>query len=175
MNPIYTIHTDGSCLKNPGGYGGIGVIIAADGFYREIGEGFPAPTTNNQMEIMAAIRGLESLPESGHVELISDSEYLINTMTKGWKRKKNLDIWVRLDAAAARHRVTWKWVRGHNGNSINERCDELAKEAARAEQLQNHPFKKHSSSPNSKRTRRTRTRRRANSLHPIRAEQLRLF
>jgi hypothetical protein len=78
MNPIYTIHTDGSCLKNPGGYGGIGVIIAADGFYREIGEGFPAPTTNNQMEIMAAIQrfgipdqhhdqGLETEEESGYL------------------------------------------------------------------------------------------------------------
>ena len=110
---------------------------------KELSEGFPK-TTNNRMELMAAIAGLEALTRPCEVELHSDSQYLINAFTKGWieswkKRdwKKadrspvlNRDLWERLLAAAEPHQITWIWVRGHNGDEENERCDFLATSAA---------------------------------------------
>lgn len=134
----YQIFTDGSCLKNPGGAGGIGAVIITDGYYEEVSCGFEAPTTNNQMEMYAAIIALESLPERSKVTLISDSQYLINTMSKGWKKKKNLTHWNRLDSVARNHSINWKWVKGHNGNKYNELCDHLAMQAALSAQSPAH-------------------------------------
>ena len=125
----YTIYTDGGCAVNPGGPGGIGVVIINEDSGEEttISKGFIA-TTNNRMEMMAAIYGLREIPEGSDVTLISDSQYLINTMTFKWARKKNHDLWNKLDKACEGKTVTWKWVRGHNGNRYNEICDNLATE-----------------------------------------------
>ena len=126
----YTIYTDGSCLKNPGGEGGIGAVIVAEGLYHEIAEGFLAPTTCNQMEIMVAIRALEFLSEPAQVMLHSDSKLLVKTMSQNWKRKKNLGLWEMLDRTCLNHTIKWKWVKGHAGNEYNEVSDRLAQEAA---------------------------------------------
>jgi ribonuclease HI len=83
------------------------------------------------MEIMAAIVGLQAVRQPAVITLYSDSQYLIKTLTQGWKRMKNLDLWARLDQAAKPHRITWKWIRGHNGNPGNVRADALANRAAR--------------------------------------------
>lgn len=137
-----TIYTDGSSLGNPGP-GGYGTILRHNGTSRELSEGF-ACTTNNRMELMAAIAGLESLKAPSKVTLTSDSRYLIDAMTKGWihgwrqkgwsrgpkKPLKNADLWQRLAKTVTGHEVTWKWIRGHTGHPENERCDELAVAAA---------------------------------------------
>lgn len=144
-----TIHTDGSALGNPGP-GGYGAILDYRGHLRELSQGF-ALTTNNRMELRAAIAALEALKEPCAVALHSDSQYVVNAMSLGWlqnwKRngwargpKKepllNADLWKRLDQAAARHRVDWIWLRGHAGDERNERCDQIAKAAATAENLE---------------------------------------
>lgn len=137
-----SICTDGACRGNPGP-GGYGVILKSGAHYKELSAGFDK-TTNNRMELRAAIAGLEQLKNPCRVTLFSDSKYLINAMTKGWLRKwkglgwmrgpgkrlRNEDLWKRVHEAAARHHVTWKWVRGHAGHAENERCDELAVNAA---------------------------------------------
>jgi ribonuclease HI len=127
----YTIYTDGSCLKNPGGPGGYAAVIFREGEMIEELSGGDAVTTNNRMELMAAIVGLRGVREPSVITLYSDSQYLIKTLTQGWKRMKNLDLWARLDVAAKPHRVTWQWIRGHNGNPGNVRADALANQAAR--------------------------------------------
>jgi ribonuclease HI len=134
------IHTDGACSGNPGP-GGWGAILEWDGHRREIKGGDPH-TTNNRLELTAAIMALEALKRPCTVELFTDSQYLRNGITKwihGWKRNgwrtadkkpvKNIDLWQRLDTALARHDVRWHWVRGHAGHDLNERADELAREA----------------------------------------------
>jgi ribonuclease HI len=134
------IHTDGACSGNPGP-GGFGAILEWDGHVREIKGGEPL-TTNNRMELMAAIAALEALKRPCTVDLHTDSQYLRNgimTWIKGWKRNgwktadkkpvKNVDLWQRLDAAIAHHKVRWHWVRGHAGHDLNERADELARAA----------------------------------------------
>ena len=88
--------------------------------------GHEAQTTNNRMELMAAIQGLEAVPAGSKVVLHSDSSYLVNTMTKYWKRRVNHDLWERLDALSGSHNVEWRWVRGHNGDRWNEAADRLA-------------------------------------------------
>jgi ribonuclease HI len=131
------IFTDGACKGNPGP-GGWGTILRYGSREKELHGGEPE-TTNNRMEIMAAIQGLESLTRPSAVHLYTDSVYLINGITKwvpGWKRNgwktkdkkpvKNVDLWTRLDEAAAKHDVTWLWVKGHAGHPENERADELA-------------------------------------------------
>jgi ribonuclease HI len=128
---FYTIYTDGSCLKNPGGPGGYAAVIFRDGEMIEEVSGGEAVTTNNRMELMAAIVGLRAVREPSLITLYSDSQYLIKTLTQGWKRMKNVDLWARLDQAAKPHRVTWHWIRGHNGNVGNVRADALANRAAR--------------------------------------------
>lgn len=136
-----SIYTDGSCLGNPGP-GGWGAILV----YREVEKelsGGEDNTTNNRMELMAAIMALEALNRPVEVTLTSDSVYLKDGITKwihGWKKngwktaaKKpvaNQDLWQRLDAAIAPHRITWAWVKGHAGHPMNERCDDLARQAA---------------------------------------------
>ena len=134
-----TIHTDGACSGNPGP-GGYGAILQWGEHTREIKGGEPH-TTNNRMELMAAIAALESLKRTCVVDLHTDSQYLRNgimTWIKGWKRNgwktadrkpvKNVDLWQRLDAALAHHTIRWHWVRGHSGHDLNERADELARE-----------------------------------------------
>ncbi|MEM0805882.1 ribonuclease HI [Escherichia coli] len=136
------IFSDGSCLKNPGGPGGYGIVLQYGGEEREFSDGFHS-TTNNRMEMMGALIGLERLKYPCNVILYSDSQYLKNGMTqwmKWWKRNgwmtsdkkpvKNVDLWKRLDEAASRHNVRWKWVKGHAGHRENEICDRLAKIAA---------------------------------------------
>jgi len=135
-----TIHTDGACSGNPGP-GGFGAILQWGDHTKEL-KGGEAHTTNNRMELMAAITALESLKRTCTVDLHTDSQYLRNgimTWIKGWKRNgwktadrkpvKNVDLWQRLDAALAHHTIRWHWVRGHSGHDLNERADELAREA----------------------------------------------
>lgn len=136
------IFTDGACSGNPGP-GGWGVLLRWRGQEKELSGGEPL-TTNNRMELMAAIVGLESLRRPVSVRLYTDSQYLRDGITKwiaGWKAKgwitasrepvKNQDLWQRLDAARAQHRVTFQWVRGHSGHPENERVDELARQGLR--------------------------------------------
>lgn len=132
--PIANAHrlfTDGACKGNPGPMGlGIVVLDAAGEPLWQHGE--PAGHGTNQVaEILAAARGLEALAAGSTVELHTDSQYVVMTMTQGWKRKVNLDAWTRLDRAVARHsRVSFHHVRGHNGNEWNEAADRLASSAA---------------------------------------------
>jgi ribonuclease HI len=141
------IHTDGACKGNPG-HGGYGVVMVCGKHRLELSKGF-ARTTNNRMELMATIVALETLKEPCRIELLSDSRYVIDAMTKnwlkGWKAKgwrtasngpvKNKDLWLRLSAAAEGHAITWKWLRGHAGHKENERCDVLAVAAANGRDL----------------------------------------
>jgi len=135
------IHTDGACLGNPGP-GGWAALLRFNGTERELAGG-EAQTTNNRMELMGAIAALEALKEPCLVVLHSDSKYVLQGISEwmpGWKRKgwktaggsavKNQDLWQRLDAAAAHHRVTWQWVKGHAGHPDNERVDVLARTQA---------------------------------------------
>jgi len=123
------IYTDGSCLGNPGP-GGWAYIIVHEGKPRRESSGQCSNTTNNRMEMMAAIEALKTIPPSQSVVVYSDSQLLIKTMTLGWKRKKNQDLWAELDQLVAGHDITWQWVRGHNGHPENEACDSLAQRAA---------------------------------------------
>ena len=121
---MINIYTDGSCLVNPGP-GGWAAIIEEDGSKRSLA-GREDATTNNRMEILAIIKGLEATPDHSEVFIFSDSQYVINTMTRNWKRKANQDLWARLDSVVKRHRVHWEWVRGHAGHLGNEEADALA-------------------------------------------------
>ena len=118
------IYTDGACLGNPGP-GGWGAVIL-DGQEKRVLHGHEADTTNNRMEIYAVIRGLQDVPKDVGVTLYSDSTYVINTMTKGWKRNKNQDLWDVLDEEVRGRRIVWKWVKGHSGDPLNEEADKLA-------------------------------------------------
>lgn len=141
--------TDGACLGNPG-KGGWACILRYGEFKREL-FGFEPHTTNNRMELTAAIEGLKRLKESCAVEIITDSEYLKNGITNwvhGWKKKnwvtsdkkpvKNQDLWVTLDELVSKHETKWKWTKGHASHDDNNRCDELASRAAR-EQIASEP------------------------------------
>jgi len=136
------IFTDGACLGNPGP-GGWGTLLRWRGEERELSGGEPE-TTNNRMELMAAIQGLESLKRPCRVALTTDSTYVKDGITKwifNWKRNgwktaakkpvKNADLWQRLDAALSGHEVDWRWVKGHAGHAENERVDTLASTAAK--------------------------------------------
>ena len=136
------IHTDGACKGNPGP-GGYGIVMVCGRHRLELSKGYTR-TTNNRMELLATIVALETLKEPCEIELLSDSRYVIDAMTKNWikawKAKgwrtaangpvKNQDLWLRLSTAAESHKVTWKWLRGHAGHKENERCDVLAVTAA---------------------------------------------
>lgn len=141
--------TDGACCGNPG-KGGWACILRFGEHNREI-YGSEPHTTNNRMEITAAIEGLKRLKEACSVEIVTDSEYLKNGITKwikGWKRNgwlsadkqpvKNQDLWKRLDELVSAHQTQWKWTKGHASHEDNNRCDELATRAAR-EQISSEP------------------------------------
>ena len=118
------IYTDGACSGNPGP-GGWAALIVSDGRTEKL-HGGEDDTTNNRMEMLAAIEGLEAVPPSSAVTVFSDSRLLVNTMTLGWKRNKNRDLWARLDEAAAARRVRWQWVKGHADDPMNREADRLA-------------------------------------------------
>ena len=118
------VYTDGSCIGNPGP-GGWAAVIVTDGSKRTL-HGQEERTTNNRMEITAAVEGLRAVTESADVAVYSDSEYVVNTMTRGWKRNANKDLWARLDAEVAKRKVTWRWVKSHAGDPLNEEADRLA-------------------------------------------------
>ncbi len=124
------VYADGSCEGNPGP-GGWGVVIVTPAGKHRISGG-DSHTTNNRMEIMAAIEALRALDRGLPVILRSDSQYLVKTMNEGWRRTKNLDLWQQLDDEVARHNVRFEWVRGHTGDAGNEEADELARAAARS-------------------------------------------
>ena len=124
-NDALTIYTDGSCLGNPGPGGWGAIVFYGTGDPQQL-SGHEAHTTNNRMELMAAIQGLEAAPAGSKVILYSDSGYLVNTMTKNWKRRVNHDLWGQLDALSGSRNVEWRWVRGHNGDRWNEAADRLA-------------------------------------------------
>ena len=141
------VFTDGACSGNPG-RGGYGAILKYNGHIRELSEGFKR-TTNNRMELLAAISALEALKEPCKVHLTSDSKYLVDSVNLGWIEKwrkngwkrtktekaKNIDLLIRLVAQLERHDVTFSWVKGHHGHTENERCDLLATTAAKSENL----------------------------------------
>jgi len=141
MTKQIELYTDGSCLGNPGP-GGYGVVMRYKQHQKELARGFRL-TTNNRMELMAAIAGLAALTESCHVNLTTDSQYVRQGITqwiKNWRKRgwltankepvKNVDLWKQLDQQVQRHQVHWHWVRGHTGHPENERCDQLARQAA---------------------------------------------
>ena len=131
------LFTDGSSRGNPGP-GGYGLILRSGSHQKEISQGFKH-TTNNRMELMAVIVGLESLKTPCAVRVISDSKYVVDAIEKqwiqgwvkrSWKNVKNPDLWQRYLLSARTHRVRFEWIKGHNNHSENERCDQLATEAA---------------------------------------------
>jgi len=142
------IYTDGACQGNPGP-GGYGVVLLYGEHRKELSGGYRL-TTNNRMEMMAAIVGLRSLTAPCNVTLYTDSQYVVNAITKGWAKKwrannwmrnktekaVNPDLWEELLTLCDEHQVTFKWVRGHAGNIENERCDRLAVAAAKRADLQ---------------------------------------
>ena len=135
MNTDYTIYTDGGCLSNPGGRGGYGLVIIENttGRVQEYKRGPYKATTNNRMEMLAVLDALWAVPEGKTAEIISDSQYVINTLSGNWRKNKNADIWAMINKAEKGKTVRYKWIRGHAGNKYNERCDELAKEAMEGE------------------------------------------
>jgi ribonuclease HI len=145
--PEVEIYTDGGCINNPGP-GGFGAILLYGKNRKELSGGFRL-TTNNRMEILAAVKGLEALKKPCRVTIYSDSQYVVHAMEKGWalrwksdgwrrNRKEkavNPDLWGKLLELCDRHEVRFQWVRGHAGTPENERADQLAKEAATGENL----------------------------------------
>lgn len=138
---VITIYTDGACLGNPGP-GGWGVLLIYGDHKKEL-HGGESDTTNNRMELQAAIEALAVLKKSSEVHLYTDSNYVKNGITSwihGWKKNnwrnaakkpvKNVDLWQRLDEVAATHNVDWRWVKGHAGDPGNEKADELASRGA---------------------------------------------
>ena len=145
------IYADGACVGNPGP-GGYGVVLIHGDQRKELSAGFRL-TTNNRMEILGCIAGLQALRQACEVTIYSDSKYVVNSMTKawalkwrrkGWKRKDengnekdvlNVDLWIQMLELCDKHRVRFEWVRGHAGNKGNERCDQLARAAAASGRL----------------------------------------
>ena len=143
MTKKINIYTDGSSIGNPGP-GGYGIILESDGHIKEISQGFKK-TTNNRMELLAVIIGLEALKiEPSNVMIYSDSKYVIDAVQKKWvfgwekkmfKNKKNPDLWKRFLKIYRKHYVNFQWIKGHNNHLQNERCDYMAVEAAKGSKL----------------------------------------
>lgn len=140
MSDLIEIYTDGACSGNPG-RGGFGAVLLYKQHRKEI-SGSEKETTNNRMELRAAIEALKLLKKSSEVKIYTDSKYVMDGITKwifGWKKNgwkaadkkpvKNVDLWQELDSEVAKHKTTWIWVRGHNGNYFNEVADKLARDA----------------------------------------------
>ena len=141
------MYTDGACSGNPG-KGGFGIILEYNGNKKEISEGYEL-TTNNRMELMAVIKGLEALKELCHVTVTTDSKYVVDAINKGWlynweengwrksdrKPVLNVDLWENLLVLMEEHEVEFVWVEGHNGHPENERCDKLAVDAYNSDDL----------------------------------------
>ena len=136
------IYTDGACRGNPGN-GGYGIVLKHGKHRKELSQGYEK-TTNNRMELLASIVALESLKGPCKVKLYSDSRYVVNAINEGWvtnwqakewKKKENVDLWKRLLDAKKEHQVEFIWVKGHASNAENNRCDELAVEAATGDEL----------------------------------------
>ena len=147
MKKKVEIYTDGSCLGNPGA-GGYGAVLKYKEHAKELAEGY-IETTNNRMELLAPIKALQSLKETCDVVITTDSQYvrqgitswIHNWIKNNWKTSskqpvKNVDLWKLLYQENQRHNVEWKWVKGHSGHPENERCDDLAREAAMSKKLQ---------------------------------------
>lgn len=138
-----TVYTDGAAKGNPG-RGGYGVVMMSGSHKKELSEGY-RNTTNNRMELMSVIVALETIKkENAQVEIFSDSKYVVDSVEKGWvfgwkkkgfKGKKNIDLWQRFLKIYPKHQVKFNWVKGHAGNHYNERCDELAVQAAESSNL----------------------------------------
>jgi len=135
---VITIYTDGAAKGNPGN-GGYGVVMMSGKHKKEISEGY-RNTTNNRMELLSVIVALETIKkENAEVQIFSDSKYVVDSVEKGWvfgwqkkgfKGKKNIDLWQRFLKVYPKHKIKFNWVKGHAGNMYNERCDELAVQAA---------------------------------------------
>ena len=123
MNNI-KLYTDGACSGNPGPGGWAAIIINGD-YINKI-SGSDKSTTNNRMEIIAVIEGLKTIDNTANIEVITDSAYVVNTMTKCWKRNKNQDLWNELDMLVSKHNVKFTWVKGHASNQYNNECDRMA-------------------------------------------------
>ena len=140
---VIYLYTDGAAKGNPGP-GGYGIVLEAGKHRKELSQGFRL-TTNNRMELLAVIEGLQALKKEGQsVEVVSDSKYVVDAINKGWLRswvkkgfkgKKNIDLWKRLIPLLQKHRVNFHWVKGHNDHPQNERCDRLAVEASEGPML----------------------------------------
>ena len=151
------IYTDGAAKGNPGP-GGYGVVLMAGEHYKEISEGFRL-TTNNRMELLAVIVGLEALKKPNqNVTVFSDSKYVVDAVMKKWvfgwekksfNKKKNPDLWIRFLKIYRQHRVTFKWVKGHSNNTENDRCDLLAVEASEGAKLETDGWYERSQEKNS--------------------------
>lgn len=137
-----TIYTDGAAKGNPGN-GGYGVVMMSGKHRKELSEGFRM-TTNNRMELLSVIVALETIKNPADVAVFSDSKYVVDSVEKGWvfgwqkkgfKGKKNIDLWKRFLIIYPKHSVKFNWVKGHAGNVFNERCDELAVQAAEGADL----------------------------------------
>ena len=142
---MITIYTDGAAKGNPGP-GGYGVVLKFQGYRKELSQGYKL-TTNNRMELLAVITGLKAIKKDGWDVLIySDSKYVVDAVEKGWlwnwekkgfKNKKNIDLWKRFIPLFKKHNVKFKWVKGHAGNPENERCDQLAVKSSEQSKLLN--------------------------------------
>jgi len=140
---MITIYTDGAAKGNPGP-GGYGVVLKFQGHRKELSQGYKL-TTNNRMELLGVITGLEAIKKGGWDVLIySDSKYVVDAIEKGWlwqwekkgfKKKKNVDLWKRFIPLYKKHKVKFKWLKGHAGNPENERCDYLAVKSAEGSKL----------------------------------------
>ncbi len=143
MSNQVIIYTDGAASGNPGP-GGYGAVLLYGKHKKELARGF-RHTTNNRMELLSVIDALKALTKPCDVTVYSDSKYVVDSVTKGWvfnwvkkgfKDKKNPDLWKKLLVEYERHKVNFKWVKGHNGNELNERCDELAVAASKRSKLE---------------------------------------
>jgi ribonuclease HI len=146
-SPVVYLFTDGACSGNPGP-GGYGVVMRYGPHEKELSGGF-SKTTNNRMELMAVIRGLQALKRDGlRVVITSDSKYIVDAVEKkwligwekkNWKKVKNEDLWKQFLLLSRRHHLRFQWIRGHNGHPENERCDELAVAASMEKNLKPDP------------------------------------